>query len=70
MQIYEESNDGGKDQKTGKHDIMEECSTTDILQDPIGEKTLQISYEDEKEEETPKLQVPTNTFSNFLSIYV
>lgn len=53
MQICEEFKDAGEVEETQRHDVTEECTT---IPAPIGENTVQSS-EDDKKEETPKVQV-------------
>lgn len=53
MQFYRISNDA----ETEKHDMVEECVNMDTLQETTGEKSLQSSGVDKKEEETSKIEV-------------
>lgn len=53
MQSYEKS----KDAEVEKHEMVEECVNTDILQEITGENSLKSPGADKKEEETSKIEV-------------
>ncbi|XP_044503693.1 titin isoform X4 [Mangifera indica] len=52
-EFYRNSNDA----ETEKHDMVEECINMDTLQETTGEKSLQSSGVDKKEEETSKIEL-------------
>ncbi|KAK0589641.1 hypothetical protein LWI29_016693 [Acer saccharum] len=60
-ELSEDSKDTGKGEDTEKHSIAEADHTTSILPEPVGEKALQSFAEEEKEEETPKIEIVENS---------
>ncbi|KAK4847209.1 hypothetical protein QYF36_027038 [Acer negundo] len=60
-ELSEDSKDTGKGEDTEKQNIAEADQTTSILPEPIGEKALQSFAEEEKEEETPKIEIFENS---------
>ncbi|KAL5797030.1 hypothetical protein ACOSQ2_001850 [Xanthoceras sorbifolium] len=56
-ELYKDSKTDGEGEDTEKQNTIEECVTTSILPEPVGEKSLNSFKEDQKEEDRPEIEV-------------